>query len=170
VIVTVDPGASPEKVETEVTKPMEQSMATLDEIKEVTSVSQDSVSMVMLEFEDGANMDTTSVDIQQKISMLQGEWSDTVGTPYVLKINPSMLPVEIAAVSYTGHDVAQLSDFVDKTLANKLEGISGVASVSINGQVKTEAHVILSQKKLDALSEKLSIFSGKFPLGIINDS
>ena len=96
VIVTTDPGASPETVEAEITKPMEQSMATLDQIKEVTSTSQNSVSMVMLEFEDGVNMDTISVDIQQKISVLQGQWDDTVGAPYVLKINPSVLPVMVA--------------------------------------------------------------------------
>lgn len=56
-------------------------MATLDKIKTVTSTSQDSVSMVTLEFEDGANMDTISVDIQQKISVLQGSWDDTVSAP-----------------------------------------------------------------------------------------
>ena len=55
VIVTADPGASPESVEEEITRPMEQSMATLDQIKEVTSTSQNSVSMVMLQFEDGVN-------------------------------------------------------------------------------------------------------------------
>ena len=62
VIVTTDPGASPESVEETITRPMEQSMATLDRIKTVTSTTQNSVSMVMLEFEDGVNMDTISVD------------------------------------------------------------------------------------------------------------
>ena len=104
VIVTADPGASPESVEEEITRPMEQSMATLDQIKEVTSTSQNSVSMVMLQFEDGVNMDTISVDIQQKISVLQGQWDDMVGAPYVLKINPSMIPVMVAAVSREGTD------------------------------------------------------------------
>ena len=125
VIVTTDPGASPEAVESAVTRPMEQSMSTLDRIKSVTSTSQDSVSMVVLEFEDGVNMDTVSVDIQQKINMLEGNWDDGVGTPYVLKINPSMLPVQVAAVSYSGKDVTELSDFVENTLTQKLEGISG---------------------------------------------
>ena len=68
IIVTTDPGASPEAIEADVTRPVEQSMATLNQIKSVTSTSQDSVSMVVLEFEDGVNMDTISVDIQQKIS------------------------------------------------------------------------------------------------------
>ena len=156
IIVTADPGASPESVEQAITKPMEQSMSTLDKIKDVTSTSQNSVSMVLLEFEDGVNMDTVSVDIQQKISILQGSWEDTVSAPYVLKINPSMLPVMVAAVSREDMDVYELSDFVTDELSGKLEGVSGVASVSVSGAVTREAHVILDEKKLDALSEKLA--------------
>ena len=156
IIVTADPGASPESVEQAITKPMEQSMSTLDKIKDVTSTSQNSVSMVLLEFEDGVNMDTVSVDIQQKISILQGSWEDTVSAPYVLKINPSMLPVMVAAVSREDMDVYELSDFVTDELSGKLEGVSGVASISVSGAVTREAHVILDEKKLDALSEKLA--------------
>ena len=156
IIVTTDPGASPESVEQAITKPMEQSMSTLDKIKDVTSTSQNSVSMVLLEFEDGVNMDTVSVDIQQKISVLQGSWEDTVSAPYVLKINPSMLPVMVAAVSREDMDVYELSDFVTDELSGKLEGVSGVASISVSGAVTREAHVILDEKKLDALSGKLA--------------
>ena len=156
VIVTTSPGASPETVEADITKPMEQSMATLNEIKHVTSSSQNSVSMVVLEFEQGVNMDSTGVDIQQKIATLQGGWDDTVGTPYVLKINPTMLPVAVAAVSSDKMDVAELSEFVDSTLSAKLEGITGVASVSVSGLLQRQMNVILSQEKLDALSEKLA--------------
>ena len=156
IIVTSDPGASPESIEQSITRPVEQSMATLDKIKTVTSTSQDSVSMVTLEFEDGANMDTISVDIQQKISVLQGSWDDTVSAPYVLKINPSMLPVMVAAVSREDMDVYALSDFVTGELSPKLEGVSGVASISVSGAVTREAHVILDEAKLDALSEKLA--------------
>ena len=155
VIVTADPGASPESVEEEITRPMEQSMATLDQIKEVTSTSQNSVSMVMLQFEDGVNMDTISVDIQQKISVLQGQWDDRVGAPYVLKINPSMIPVMVAAVSQEGTDVYALSDLVTDELTGKLEGVTGVASVTVSGALTRQAHVILDQEKMDALSATL---------------
>ena len=156
ILVTTDPGASPETVEADITRPLEQSMATLDRIKNVTSSSMDSVSMVVLEFEDGVNMDTVSVDIQQKINQLKGSWSDTVGDPYVLKMNPSMLPVQVAALSYDGKDITELSDFVTDTLSPKLEGITGVASVTVSGTVQHQLHVILSQKKLDDLSRRLS--------------
>ena len=71
-------------------------------------------------------------------------------------MNPSMLPVQVAALSYDGKDITELSDFVTDTLSPKLEGITGVASVTVSGKVQHQLHVILSQKKLDDLSRRLS--------------
>ena len=155
VIMTTDPGASPEKVENDVTKPLEQSMSTLEHIKEISSSSAENYSMLIMEFEDGVNLDTVGVDIQQKISALSASWDDTVGTPMVLKINPSMLPVEIAAVSMDGMNTIELTDFLDETLMNKLEGISGVARISTSGMIRQEIHVILDQKKIDATNRRI---------------
>ncbi len=157
IIVTTDPGASPEAVEADITRPMEQSMATLDEIKSVTSTSQNSVSMVALEFEESVNMDSISVDIQQKISALQGTWDDTVAAPYVLKINPSMLPVQVAAIAYDGKDVHEMSSFVEDTLVDQLSGISGVASVDVTGTVERQLHVLLNEEKMVDLGARLSV-------------
>ena len=150
-IMTTYPGASPEKVEQELTKPLEQSMSTLEHIKEVTSTSAENYSMLMLEFEEDVNMDTIGVDIQQSISALQGSWDDMVGAPYVLKINPSLLPVEVAALSMKGMDTVQLTEFLDTTLMSKLEGIPGIARVSASGMVTQQLHVVLDQKLLDKL-------------------
>ena len=155
-IMTVYPGASPEKVESEVTKPLEQAMSTLEHIKEVTSTSAENYSMVMMEFEESANLDTIGVDIQQSISALQGGWGDMVQAPYVLKINPSMLPVEVAAVSMEGMDTVQLTQLLDDGLMNKLEGIAGVARVSTSGTVVQQIHLVLDQQKLDSLNETLT--------------
>ena len=155
-IMTTYPGASPEKVEAEITKPLEQSMSTLEHIKEVTSTSSENYSMVVLEFEESVNLDTIGVDIQQNISALSAAWDDMVGTPYVMKINPSMLPVEVAAVSMEGMDTVQLTQFLNDTLLNKLEGVPGVAQISTEGMVEQQLHVILDQQMLDALNEKIA--------------
>ena len=155
-IMTTYPGASPEKVEQEITKPMEQAMSTLDHIQEVTSVSSENVGMVILEFTEGVNMDTVGVDIQQEISQLSADWSDTVGTPYVLKINPSMLPVEVAAVSREGMDTVELTEFLDETLMNKLEGVPGVARITTSGEIEQELHVVLDQKLIDKLNDRIA--------------
>lgn len=155
IVMTTYPGATPEKVEEEVSKPLEQSMSTLEHIKEVTSTSSENVSMVMLEFEEAVNMDTIGVDIQQQIATLSAVWDDMVGTPYVLKINPSMLPVQVAALSMEGMDNIQLTEFLNNTLLNKLEGIPGVARISTTGMINQELHVVLDQKLIDKANDKV---------------
>ena len=154
-IMTTYPGATPEKVENEITKPMEQAMSTLEHIKEVTSTSSENVSTVMLEFEESVNMDTIGVDIQQQISVMSAAWDDMVGTPYVLKINPSMLPVEVAGVAMEGMDTIELTEFLNDTLMNKLEGIPGVARISTTGAIEQELHVVLDQKLIDKANRKV---------------
>jgi len=155
-IMTTYPGASPEKVEQELTKSLEQSMSTLEHIVEVSSTSSENYSMVMLEFEEDVNLDTIGVDIQQSLASLSASWDDMVGTPYVLKINPSMLPITVAAVSMEGMDTVALTEFLNEELMNKLEGISGVARISASGAVEQQLHIILDQKKIDALNQKIA--------------
>ena len=156
VIVTTYPGASPEKVEQEVTKPMEQVMSTLEHIKEVSSTSAENYSMLILEFEESVNLDTVGVDIQQNVVTLSAGWDDMVSAPYVLKINPSMLPVMVAAVSMEGKDTIGLTQELDEGLMNKLEGIPGVARISTSGTVTQQLHVVLDQQKIDAVNKKVS--------------
>ncbi len=156
VILTTYPGASPETVEEEVTKPLEQSMATLEHIKSISSSSSENASVLMLEFEESVNMDTIGVDIQQNILSVSGGWDDTVGSPYVLKINPSLLPVAVAAVSMEGMDTVELSDFVDDTILPRLEGVTGVARISSIGSVSRQVHVVIDQNKIDDVNDRLA--------------
>ena len=120
VVVTTYPGASPELVEATVTKPLEQALATLDGVKEITSASSDNYSMVTIEYEDGTNMDTATVDVSGKIDTLEGGWDDTVGTPTLMKINPDMMPASVVAVDVKGMEVAELTDYVNNTLLNRV--------------------------------------------------
>lgn len=155
VVMTTYPGATPEKVETVITKPMEQAMATLENVENVQSVSGANVSTLILEFNEDVNMDTVSVDILQKINLIQGYWDDTVGTPVILKLNPNMLPVSVAAVSMEGMDQEELSSFVNDTLLNKLEGTAGVASISTTGILESKVNVVISQDKIDAANRRI---------------
>ncbi|MDO5127661.1 MAG: efflux RND transporter permease subunit [Eubacteriales bacterium] len=155
VVMTTYPGASPEKVETVISKPMEQSLATLDNVKNIQSVSNSNVSLMIIEFSTGVNMDTVGVDIQQKINLIEGYWDDAVGTPIILKLNPSMLPVAVAAVSMEDMDQRELSAFVDDTLMNKLEGINGIASVSATGLLESKVNVVITQEKIDTANDKI---------------
>ena len=161
IVVTSDPGASPESVEEEITKPLEKALATLDQLKTIQSSSQNSVSMVVLEFENGANMDSLGIDIQQQVSSLQGQWDDSISSPYILKVNPSMIPVMVAAISSSNMDVHELSDFVDDELAAKLTGITGVASVDVVGTIDRETHVVLDAEKMAAVTKTVREKAGR---------
>ena len=156
IVMTAYPGATPEKVETTVTKPIEQSLATLENIKHVQSTSSENVSMVMLEFNESVNMDTVSVDILQKINLIEGGWDDMVASPIILKLNPSMIPVTVAAVGAEDMDVRELSDFVRSELMQQLEGIAGVASINASGILEQSIRVELSSEKLSALENRIS--------------
>lgn len=152
VVYTTYVGASPEQVEQTVTKPVEAALATTTDLKSVQSVSSENVSMVILEYEDGANMDTALIEISSAISQIEGEWSDSVGAPVVMKINPDMMPVMVASVDYAGKDIYALSDYVNNVLMTDLEGINGVASVDASGMIEEEITVTIRQSRIDAIN------------------
>lgn len=163
VVMTTYPGASPEEVETTVTKPMEQSMATLEKIEDVSSTSAENYSMIVLQFSDDTNMDAATINIREKIDLIKGGWNERVGTPYMLKINPDVMPVSVAAVDRDGLDVKELSSFVENSITPKLEGIEGVASVNAGGLIDQKVNVMLSQEKIDAVNKKIqAALNGKF--------
>lgn len=147
-VLTPYPGATPEKVETTVTKPLEQNLATLTDMKNVQSVSNSNYSMIIMEFENSVNMDTVSADILQKVNLASGGFDDAVGTSTIIKMNPSMLPVNVAAVDCEGMKREELSAFVQDTLVSKLEGTAGVASIDASGILQERINVVISQKKL----------------------
>lgn len=156
IILTTYPGQTPETVESVVTKPLEQSLSTIDGVKTITSTSSDNYSMLTLEFEDGTNMDTATVDMRGNLDTIKDAWPDGVGSPFLMKINPNMMPVAMVAVDYDGYDTVQISDYVNNELKNQLEGIDGVASVSTKGIVTQKENVIISQAKIDALNAKIN--------------
>ncbi len=156
IVVTTYPGASPEEIENDITQPLERQLATLDHIKDMTSQSNDSYSMVALEFSDDVDMDSVSVDIREKIDLISGEWDETVGTPVIMKINPDMMPVTVAAVNLKDQSAVETSSFVEENLLASLEGIEGVASVNATGLVSEDIQVVLSQDKIDKINEKTS--------------
>lgn len=156
IIMTTYAGQTPEAVETTVSKPLEQSMAKIDGVKQIVSSSAENYSLLMIEFEDGTNMDTATVDMNSTLSTITDIWPEGVGTPYLIKINPNILPVAMVAVDYEGKDRMEISDYVSNELMNKIEGIDGVASVSDKGIVVEEENIVISQEKIDKLNKKIS--------------
>lgn len=156
IVMTTYPGASPEEVEHDISKPLEKQLATLNNMKNITSQSNESYSVVALEFSEDADMDSISVDIREKIDLISDNWDETVGTPVIMKINPDMMPVTVAAVNLEGKDTIEISSFVEDNLLSPLEGIEGVASVNATGLVSEDIQIVLSQEKIDKINEKTS--------------
>ena len=155
IVVTTDVGASPEEVEKDVTSPIEAAMATTSNINNVSSMSYDNYSMVILEYEQSTNMDSAMIEIQQQLDQLTGQFPDSVGSPIIMQIDPDMMPVMIASADVDGMDQAEVSDYVDNELLPLLESIEGVASVTATGVLDTDLQITMNQEKIDALNEQI---------------
>lgn len=163
VVYTTYGGASPEEVETAVTRPVEQAMATISNIEEIQSVSAENVSMVVMEFSQNTNMDSVTIEMRESLDQIAAYWPDEVGSPVIMKLNPDMMPIMVAAVEAGDMTGAELTDFVDEKITPELESVEGVASVTTTGDVEEMVQVVLRQDKIDALNQKIQdALDGKF--------
>ncbi len=155
IVVTTYPGASPETVEMVVTKPVEASMATVSNIEGISSVSSENYSTVILEFAQSTDMNAASLEIRENLDQIKSYWDDSVGSPIIMKMNPDMLPIMIAAVGSTGMTDAQISEMTQNLVIPELESIEGVASASATGLFEESVNVIIRQEKIDAINEQV---------------
>lgn len=155
IVMTTYPGASPETVEMTVTQPVEGSMATVSNIESISSVSSENYSMVILEFAQSADMNAVSLEIRENLDQIKSYWSDDIGNPIIMKLNPDMLPVMIAAVGGEGMTNAEVTDITQNTVMPDLESIEGVASASATGLIEESVNVIIRQDKIDAINEQV---------------
>ncbi len=162
-VMTTYPGASPETVEQTVTRPIEQSMSTVSNITNVSSVSSENASVVILEFSEDANMDSVTLEMRENLDQIKGYWDESVGNPMIMKLNPDMLPVFVAAVDMDGLTAPQTTDYVENHILQEMESIAGVARVSVSGGVTEQIRVELQQDKIDGVNQKVQdAVNGKF--------
>lgn len=155
IVMTTYPGASPETVEMVVTKPVESSMATVSNIESIRSVSSENYSMVILEFAQSTDMNAVSLEIRENLDQIKSFWDDSVGNPIIIKLNPDMLPVMIAAVGGNNMDSAQITALTENTIIPELESIEGVASVSATGLLEESVSVVIRQEKIDEINRQV---------------
>lgn len=155
VVMTTYPGASPEKIEATVTRPLESVLGTTGGIKNVSSISNENASVIILEFEQGTNMDSAMIELSGNIDLVSGQLDDLVGTPMLLKISPDMLPVMVASVDMDDMDIKEISAFTEDAVTPAFERLDGVASVDETGMVREQVTVTLSQEKIDALNARV---------------
>ena len=155
IVMTAYPGASPEEVETVVTKPVEQTMATVSNIKNIRSVSNENASTVILEFAQTANMDSATIEMREGLDQISGFWPEGVNNPIIMKLNPSMMPVLIAAVSADGEDAAETTRIIEEQVVPEVESVEGVASVSTAGSIEETVQVTVNEQKIEDLNAEV---------------
>lgn len=154
-IVTTYPGASPERVEEDVVRPLESALGTISGVTNVYSTCAENFGMVQLEFEDDTDMDSTLVKVSSAVQEASASLPDMCSTPSIIELSMDMMATMYVSVSREGYDIYQLSGFVKNTVQPFLERQEGVAQISTIGLVEQSIHVQLEQDKIDALNTKL---------------
>ena len=154
-VVTVYPGASPERVESEVSDVMQNALGTVAGVEKVTATSAENYSLLLMQFSDDTDMNSAMVKVSNKVDQTTASLPNSCLTPSIIEYSLNMNAFMTAAVSREGSDVYDLSEFVSDTLVPYVERKGGVSSVSTNGLIEKMVQVQLSQEKIDAINEKL---------------
>ena len=154
-VVTVYPGASPERVESEVSDVMQNALGTVAGVESVTATSAENYSLLLMQFSDDTDMNSAMVKVSNKVDQTTSSLPSSCLTPSIIEYSLNMNAFMTVAVSREGSDVYDLSDFVSDTLVPYVERKGGVSSVSTNGLIEKMVQVQLSQEKIDAINEKL---------------
>ncbi|MBQ8662686.1 MAG: efflux RND transporter permease subunit, partial [Eubacterium sp.] len=153
-VITTYPGASPEKVESTVTEPLEAQLGKQNGVKNVMSTSSENVSMITLEYEEDTNMDSALVKMASAIDLVA--LPDEAGTPMTMEMSMDMMATMYVSVAYEGMDIYELTDFVQDVVTPEMERQNGVASVEEMGAVNKSVEIRLLEDEVDALNDKLA--------------
>ena len=155
IVITTYPGASSEKVEEEVCKPMESALGTINGVKNVYSVCNENYGMVELEFEDDTDLDSAMVKVSSALNTLQAYLPEDCGTPSIMEISTNLMASIYLAVSSDGMSSEELSQFVEDNVTPAFERKDGIASVTELGLVEKTIQVELDKDKVDILNDKI---------------
>jgi len=155
IVMTTYPGASPEEIETAVTKPVEQAMASITNMKQVSSVSNSNMSVVILEFNENTDMNSATIDMRESLDTVSAQWDDSIGNPTIMKINPDMMPIMVAALDYDNMDSVGVTEKAENDIIPELERVEGVASVNASGEVDKKIEVIVQEDKIKEMNQKV---------------
>lgn len=175
-VMTSYSGAGAQDVEANVTRPLEDVLNTTEKLKEIRSLSRDGMSMIMLEFDFGTDMDAVMNDVRDKVDIIAGFLPDGTEDPMILKFSSDMIPVVV--LSATAEESAgALYKILDEQVANPLNRVSGVGTVSVGGAPQREIQVNVIPDKLEAYSisleqiaqviaaENVNVPAGDFDIG-----
>lgn len=157
-VMTTYQGASAQDIEQNVTRPLENALNAVNDLKHITSKSRENISVITLEFEYGKDIDVLTNDVRNKLDMVKSSLPDNAETPIIFKFSSDMVPIVMLSVK-ASESMPGLYKIVDDAVANPLARISGVGSVSISGAPKREIHIYVDPKRLEAYNLSIETIS-----------
>lgn len=157
-VMTTYQGASAQDIEQNVTRPLENALNAVNDLKHITSKSRENISVITLEFEYGKDLDVLTNDVRDKLDMVKSSLPDNAETPIIFKFSSDMIPIVMLSVR-ASESMPGLYKILDDAVANPLARISGVGSVSISGAPKREIHVYVDPKRLEAYNLSIETIS-----------
>ena len=158
-VIPTEIGASPQKVQDNVTKPIEDALGTISGVSKVSSTSSSNYGMTMLEFSDDTDMDAALVRVSKALNSL--DLPDDCGTPNIMEISADMLATMSVSVGYDGKDIKDVTAFTDKVVIPYLKRQNGVASITETGNINDTIEVRLNQKKIDKVNKDILTHTNK---------
>lgn len=166
-VLTSYPGASAADVETNVTRPLESSLNTVSNLKNITSTSRENTSIITLEFEYGEDIEALTNDVRDKLSMVKSYLPEGITEPVIFKFSTDMIPVVMISAT-ADQSLPALYKILDDNVANPLARINGVGSVSITGAPEREVQVYIDPQKLEAYNLTIEGIAQNIRLDNIN--
>ena len=148
-VMTSYPGASAQDIEQNVTRPLENVLNSVENLKHITSKSRENISVITLEFEFGNDIDVITNDVRDKLDLVSSQLPDDAETPVIFKFSTDMIPIVLLSVQ-ADESMPGLYKILDDAVANPLARVDGVGSVSISGAPKREIHVYVDPARLEA--------------------
>ncbi|MCC5912081.1 MAG: efflux RND transporter permease subunit [Clostridiaceae bacterium] len=176
VVSTQYAGVGPYEMESLVTRPLEEALATVNNVKSISSTSQEGSSLVIVQFNDGIDMDMATLDMRERVDMIQDFLPEDASTPRVSKIDPGAMPVIQMAI--TGNkNSEELQRVAEDRIKNRIERLPGVASVDVAGGYEKEVEIIVDPIKLEhyglSISHVANLLRGEnlnLPGGLVEKS
>ena len=148
-VITSYSGASSSDIENNVSRPLENTLNSVEHLKHITSNSKENISIITLEFEYGYDIDDLTNDVRDKLDMITSVLPDGVSTPIIFKFSADMMPIMMLSVK-ARESVPALYKILDDNIANPLARIDGVGTVSISGAPKREINIYMNPEKMEA--------------------
>ena len=148
-VMTTYQGASAQDIEQNVTRPLENVLNSVNDLKHITSKSRENISVITLEFEYGKDIDVLTNDVRDKLDLVSSSMPDDAETPIIFKFSTDMIPILLLSVQ-ADESMPGLYKILDEAVANPLARINGVGSVSISGAPKREIHIYVDPVRLEA--------------------